>query len=351
MNSFPFLSNPHLDLSGQTALVRIDCDEDLRQQGEELVVDEDFRLKTALPTIKELQHKNIKRIILCGHMGRPDGQVQADLSLEPISTWFTQNYQTCPLVTLENIKQTNAPLVLLENLRFHSGERNKDPDFIDKLASLADIYVNDTFATSHRDHASITGLPEKLPGLLGLRFELELRTLDDLFESPKRPLVFILGGSKPGKLTYLDFLQDWVDTTLVGGKLPVDIKEKGLSFDTDKIQLGQLNKQKLDITPQTVKKWQKIIATAATIVWAGPLGKYEQEPHQKGTYQIMEAIIKSSAYKLAGGGDTHRLISRADLWDQFDFVSVGGGALLTFLKNQTLIGLDSVLSSKSPADN
>lgn len=345
MKKSPFLSNPDLDLSGKTVLVRIDCDEDLRQQGEELIVDEDFRLKTAIPTIQVLEEKGVKKIILCGHLGRPDGKPVSELSLEPISNWFTQNFKLCPLVTFDNIDQENTNLVLLENLRFHPGERQAGKDFTQKLASLADVYVNDTFATSHRDHASITKVPQILPGLLGLRFELELRTLDDLIEDPDRPLVFVIGGSKADKVSYLDFLQDWTDTTLVGGKLPVDIKKQSIDYDPAKINVAILNDQKLDISKETISIWEGIIDKAATIVWAGPLGKYEQEPNHKGTQKIMQAIIQSSACKIAGGGDTHRLISRSDVWKEFDFVSVGGGALLTFLKDQSLLGLEAVLSS------
>ncbi len=345
MKKTPYLSDPDLDLSGKTALVRIDCDEDLRKQGEELIVDEDFRLKTAVPTLEVLKEKGVEKIILCGHIGRPGGQPDSELSLEPISNWFTQNYKLCPLVTLDNIDQENSSLVLLENLRFHPGERQADKDFTQKLASLADVYVNDTFATSHRDHASITKVPQILPGLLGLRFELELRTLDNLIEDPDRPLVFVIGGSKADKVSYLDFLQDWADITLVGGKLPVDIKKQAIDYDPAKINVAKLNEQKLDINKETINTWEGIIDKAASIAWAGPLGKYEQAPNHKGTEKIMQAIIQSSAYKIAGGGDTHRLISRADAWQEFDFVSVGGGALLTFLKDQTLFGLEAVLSS------
>lgn len=343
-----FLSDVDKELfRNKRVMLRIDADVDLRQEKDKLVVDEDFRLKSVLPTIHFLQDAQVKQIILIGHLGRPEGKIVPQLSLKPVADWFAQQLGSCSLVNWEQLDNlSSGPIILLENLRFQPGEENNDPAFARQLARLADVYVNDAFAVAHRQHASVFGIPQFLPSFLGLRFEGEMRTLTWIKNSAGRPLVFVLGGSKTGKVDYISFLVDWADYLLIGGKLPLLIKSQKLEVKSQsykaKLKIGQLKRNSKDITYETIEEFKKVIAQAETIIWAGPMGVYEEKENQRGTFEIAQAIAEAGAFKVAGGGDTHRVLSWLDLWDKFDFVSVGGGAMLQFLRNQTLPAIDFI---------
>ncbi|MFH1561465.1 MAG: phosphoglycerate kinase [Patescibacteria group bacterium] len=326
MTTSRYLSETNFDFSNKTVLVRIDCDVDLRKEKRTWLVDEDFRLKAVLPTIHFLQEKQVKKIILLGHLGRPKGKVVKELSLKPVADWFAKQ---------------KVKVDLFENLRFSPKEQENDLGFTKKLAKGADVFVNDALAVSHRRDASIVGLPKILPSFLGLRFESEIKVLSWIRKSIPRPLVFVLGGSKSDKVDYLKFLSDFADYLLVGGKLPLltDYKNK-------KMILAKLSKNKRDLSSESIEEFKKVINLAKGIIWAGPMGVYEEEENQKGTFEVAKAITKSQAFKVACGGDTHRVISRLNIWDRFDFVSVGGGATLQFLQKQTLPGIEAITCQK-----
>jgi len=317
-----YLSETKLNLQNKTVLVRIDSDVDLVKKNGRLVVDEDFRLKSSLPTIRFLKEKNIKKIIILGHLGRPEGKKTAGLSLTPIKKWFSDN---------------GFDLQFEENLRFNSGEEKNDLRYAKKLASLGDVFVNDAFGASHRKHASVVGIPRFLPSFLGIRFEGEIKVLSWLKKNAPRPLVFVLGGSKEDKLDYLKFLSEWSDFLLIGGKLPLMTK---------RVTLGSLKTNGKDIDEETTIKFKEIITKGKTVVWAGPMGVYEEKENQKGTFAIAKAIAKNKGFKIAGGGDTHRVLSWLKLWHQFNFVSVGGGAMLYFLRDETLPAIEAVKNQK-----
>ncbi len=374
-----FLSNSNFDFSGMSVLVRIDCDVDLAKENKNSVVAEDFRLRQILPTLKFLKEKKTEKIIMIGHLGRPGGQTDEKYSLAPIADWFTQNYMDCELVinhppaspARSNGGRGKSSIIshlsLLENLRFHPAETDNDQKFAQKMASLADVYINEAFATSHRSHASIVGLPKYLDSFLGLNFEQEIKNLTKIKEKAERPLVIILGGAKKGKLDYVPFLADLADTLLIGGKLPLLIKNQsskhlqggvapaahlgGENFDesgNSKIVLADLTPNGRDITKDSIKKFKQVISKAESIFIAGPLGVFEEEENQKGTYEITKAVAERNddkVFTLAAGGDTHRVLSWLDLWDQFDFVSTGGGAALQFLRDETLPGIEAVSNS------
>jgi len=329
-----YLSETNFNFQQRSVLIRIDCDVDLRKEGRKLVVDEDFRLRSALPTIHFLRQKGAKRIILLGHLGRPEGKKVKHLSLSPVADWFSQNLAPCSLIG-DYGETPSCGLFLLENLRFHSGEEKNSDEFAQQLAQLGDVYINDAFGVSHRAHASVVGLPRFLPSFGGFRLEAEMRVLSWLKKSVFRPLVFVLGGSKKGKLDYLKFLSSWADFLLVGGKLPLEMGKVNLQLER-----GQLKKNGKDINRKTIEKFKKIIQRGKTIIWAGPMGVYEEKGNEKGTFAIAKAIAAAAAFKVAGGGDTHRIISRAGLWGSFHFVSVGGGAMLQFLQDETLPGIE-----------
>ncbi len=319
-----YLSETKFNFKNKTVLLRIDCDVDLVKKKGKLVVDEDFRLKSALPTIRFLQEKRVKRIILLGHLGRPSGKVVESLSLKPIQNWFSEN---------------NFDIKVEENLRFAQGEEANDLKFAKKLSLLGDVFINDAFGVSHRKHASIVSLPRFLPSFLGIRIEGEIKVLSWLKKNAPRPLVFVLGGSKEDKLDYLDFLTKWADFLLVGGKLP-------LMTDNEEAVVGSLKVNRRDIDKRTLEKFKKIIAQGKTIIWAGPMGVYEEKENQEGTFAVAKAIAKNKGFKIAGGGDTHRVLSWLKLWHKFNFVSVGGGAMLQFLRDETLPGVEAVKNQK-----
>lgn len=339
-NSMKYLSESKFNFKGKTVLLRIDTDVDLKDENGRLVVDEDYRLKAALPAIHFLQEKGTKKIIMIGHMGRPAGKVMSDLSLSPVVDWFSDNLSTaCQLVNIERAKKEKSGIFLLENIRFHPEEEENDPDFSKKLAGLGNVYINEAFGVSHRSHASIVGITKFLPSFLGLRFEGEVKALSVLLKKAARPLVFVLGGSKRGKLDHVHFLSSWADKLLIGGMLPVRISQEKIKTDPEKVVIGSLNKQGKDLDQKTIANFKVILASAATIVWAGPMGVYEEEENRKGTEEIARAISETVSFKVAGGGDTHRVLSWFSLWDSFDFVSTGGGAMLQFLQSKSLAGM------------
>lgn len=328
-----YLSSTRFNFQGKKVFLRIDADVDYRKEKNQLVVDEDFRLKAVLPTIRFLKEKKVGQIILAGHLGRPGGKKKPELSLGPVARWFD-----CPLISLN--QKPESDLVLLENLRFDPGEEKNNLVLAKKLASWVDVYINDSFANSHRHHASIIGLAKLLPSFLGLRVEAEIKTLSWLRKEAKRPLVFILGGSKTGKIDYLSFFCQWADYLLIGGKLPLLIKRK---ITNPKVKIAQLGKEEKDLSLKSIREFKEIIKKGKTIIWAGPMGVYEEKKFRQGTWETVKAIVKSNAFKVAGGGDSHRVLSWTKSWTKFDFVSAGGGAMLQFLKDETLPGIEAII--------
>lgn len=342
MKKSVFLSESDFEFGGKAVLLRIDCDVDLRKEGDRWVVDEDFRLRSALPTIHLLKKRKVRQIILLGHLDRPGGRVVKNLSLQPVADWFEKNVGSCQLLSLEDKPKGEGFLYLFENLRFSPKEAKNDEEFAKRLANFGDVYINDAFGVSHRKHASIVKIPKLLPSFLGLRVEGEIKMLSWLKDSSPRPLVFVLGGSKPGKLGYLDFLARWSDWLLVGGRLPFLIQKSKLKLKSLKVVIGRLNKEGKDIDDDSIRRFRKIIGKAKCLVWAGPMGVYEEEKSRRGTWEVVKSILESNALKIAGGGDTHRILSWMGAWDGFDFVSVGGGAMLEFLKEKTLPGIEVI---------
>lgn len=362
LKSQNFLSSCDFNFKNKTVVLRIDCDVDLRDENGRLVVDEGFRLRSATPTIRFLKEAGVKRIILLGHLGRPNGKTVPEFSLQPIADWFSENVEQCKLVSFDNLPSESeglaidhCPLAIIQNLRFDSGEESNDENFVKLLASFGDVFVNDAFGASHRSHASIVGIPmvslsNPLPSFLGLNFEKEIETLSGIRQNSKRPLVFVLGGSKSDKVDYLEFLANWADKVLVGGKLPLQINEQ-LRMNSEKLSeklmVAGLTENTRDINDVSIHLFQEEIAKAATIIWAGPMGIYEEKENQKGTFEIAKAVAESSAFKVAAGGDTHRILGWLDIWDKFDFISVGGGAMLAFLRDGTLPGIDAIKNKLS----
>jgi len=282
-------------------------------------------------------------VILIGHLGRPKGKVVEKLRLDPVAEKLSEYLKTihkiddCVGPKVEEAVEAMAEgdVLLLENLRFHPGETGNSLDFSKELASLADLYVNDCFAASHRKHASIVGVPQLLPSYAGFRLEEEVTVLRNIV-TRERPLLFIIGGAKAEtKAPLVKKLSKIADKILLGGTL---VFEKSLEdlpnvvFPVDAVGAE-------DIGPETVRMFKEEIGKAKTIVWNGPMGVVNTKEFEKGTREVAKALADSSAYTVVGGSDTVAALTRFDLRDRIDFVSTGGGAMLQFLADGTLPGI------------
>ncbi|HTK03235.1 MAG TPA: phosphoglycerate kinase [Alphaproteobacteria bacterium] len=324
--NLPKLDN--LDIAGKRVLLRLDldCEPDIN----------DLRIKSSFETLDYLKSHNTSEIIILGHRGRPT-TFDESVSLKPFQPIFDK-----------------WGARVEENLRFDPGEENNDPEFAKKLSSMGDMFVNEAFASSHREHASIVGLPKLLPSAVGFHFQKEIENLSKVLENPNHPVLFLLNGIKKDKLDYLEGIKKLADRSrsdkiLIGGRLPEYLGDAALESvrlqpESEQVIIGNLTMDKEDITLNTIDRFEKEIKKAQTIVVSGPVGKYEDEGHRQGTEKVFKAIIASSAYKVAGGGDTEKAINMLAISDKFDWISVGGGSMLEFLTKKTLPGLEALRS-------
>ncbi|WP_176360000.1 phosphoglycerate kinase [Desulfosediminicola ganghwensis] len=384
------------DLAGKRVLVRVDFNVPMSPAG---FINDDFRIQTALPTIEYLLEHNAK-VILCSHLGRPNGERKQEFSLGPVAAYLSslinREVQLAPdCVGEETSKLVEGMddddyLVMLENLRFHEEEQKNDPEFSRQLASLADVYINNAFAVSHRAHASVVGvtgyIKEKAAGLL---LEKELDYFRRSVEQPAPPLVAIIGGAKvSGKLQVLENMLDRVDAMVIGGAmantflksqgysvgnslvendlletaqrlltyaseknvkihLPVDVVvAKELSADSSarvvEVQDIPAGHLALDIGPATVSLFQSVLAEARTIVWNGPLGAFEIDQFAHGTLSIAKAVGSSSALSITGGGDSNAAVKKSGEAGNISYMSTGGGAFLKLMEGKSLPGVTAL---------
>ncbi len=315
----------------------------------DLDVDKDeSRLELLRPTLKLLLERGAS-VVIIGHKGRPQGRPSAEFSLAAVSERLAGLLSTkikfvADIVGEEARKEAeklkNGEIMMLENLRFDPREEKNDLDFAKSLSLLAKLYVNEAFAASHRPHASIVGIPRFLPRAAGLHFSQEVENLKKIIESPKRPVLVIIGGAKEDKLAYLDGLSTLADKIYLTGALPKFREET----DDSKISIANLLPDKEDITINSIEKIVTDCFRAGTILLAGPVGKFEEEGHRLGTKRVFEAVANSAAFKVAGGGETERAIKILGLEDKFDWISAGGGAMLEFLSRRTLPGIEALLN-------
>jgi phosphoglycerate kinase len=233
----------------------------------------------------------------------------------------------------------------LENLRFYPEEEKNDPQFAKRLASIAQVYVNDAFASSHRAHASIVGVTKFLPAFAGLRLLEEVKVLSQVLENPRRPLGVVIGGAKiETKLPLVEEMHGFADYILVGGEI-VENDKAILKVAHERahgksiLLMAETLENKQDITLRSVENFLQVLQKAKTIIWNGPLGKIEEQDCQKGTEILAEGIAKIPAFTIVGGGDTIGFLKKKNLLKQFSFVSIGGGAMLEFLAGENLPGL------------
>ncbi len=335
--------------------------------GEREKIEDIYRIKQTLPAIKLLKKEGVK-IILISHLSDKHGE-----SLRPVAKYLKIKFfpdRNFGVLRKKIDKMKNGEAVLLENLRNFKGELLNDKKFAKNLAGLADIYVNEAFSASHRNHASIVGVPRYLPSYAGLLFQKELKHLHSAFH-PKHPFLLILGGIKfKTKLGVLNKFIKIADKIFIGGALANNFfKAKGVdigksAFDRSASASRRikkyLNNQKiflpidfkkekgaiLDCGPKTVKMLKKLISQSKFILWNGPLGDIEKKGFEKGTIEIARAIAKSRAKSIVGGGDTIGILEELKILHKFTFVSTAGGAMLEFLAKGTLSGIEALKRAK-----
>jgi phosphoglycerate kinase len=376
-----------VDVSNKRVLVRVDFNVPLKNGK----VTNDNRIRAALPTIRYLLDQNA-RVILCSHLGRPKGEVVEELRLDPVANRLSELLEMkvnkagdCIGPEAEEaVEQLQAgQVLLLENTRFHPGEKKNDIDFAEKLAKLADLFVNDAFGAVHRAHASTEGVAHRLPAVAGLLMAEELETLSRLLEAPEKPFIAVLGGAKVSdKIGVIQHLLAQVDGLLIGGGMAnTFLKAKNLEVGRSLVEEGSLEEAKqildmaedrlvlpldavvakelaedatpktvsinevpqdekiLDIGPQTVDLFKKKMGSAKTVVWNGPLGVFETSPFAEGTMAIARLLPELDAATIVGGGDTVPAIQQVGVEEKITHISTGGGAFLDFLQGKELPGV------------
>lgn len=345
----PIIKN--INTKGKRVILRVDFNV-LNEKGK---IENDFRIKRTLPTIKLLKKKGAK-IILISHITKGRGK-----TLRPVAKYLKISFLADK--DLNSIKKKinrmkNGDVVLLENIRIHKEEEKNGENFAKNLASLGDIYINDAFSASHHNHASIAGITKYLPSYAGLLFQEELKHLHSAFY-PKHPFLLILGGIKFGtKLGVLNKFIKIADKIFIGGALANNFfwAKKIDKIDIKKylrnpkivvpIDAQRKNKKDLDIGPLAIKQITSLIKEAKFILWNGPVGNYEKKGFEKGTVAIARAIAQSRAKSIIGGGDTVAVVEKLGIINKFSFVSTAGGAMLEFLAKGTLPGIEALKKSK-----
>ena len=334
------------DVSGKRVLVRADLNVPL----EDRQVADDTRIRASLPTLQLLLERGATEVVVCSHLGRPQGEDPA-YAMRPVEARLRD------LLPDERLR-------VLENTRFNPGETKNGEGFARELADDCDLYVNDAFGSAHRAHASTVGVAKLLPAYAGLLLERELEELGKLLGDVERPFVLISGGAKvDDKLGVLQNLGGRADEVLIGGKMAEQIRESNpLDFEVqlpvdvvaasefaedaetrivpfDALPEGWLG---LDIGPKTRERFAQSIARARTIFWNGPMGVFEWLPFAAGTKAVAEAVAKADAYSVVGGADSVRALTEMGLVDEVDWASTGGGASLELLEGKELPGVAAI---------
>ncbi len=386
-----------IDVAGKRVLVRADFNVPLG--GNNGFITDDSRIQATLPTINYLTERGAK-VILCSHLGRPKGKVVENLRLTIVAQRLSQ-------VLGKNIKVANddigpevdravaalkpGDILLLENIRFHPQEEANDDGFAQKLAHLADIYVNDAFGACHRSHASIVGITHYLPAVAGLLVEKEIEVLEGLLANPSHPFAELAGGAKVSdKIKALENTMDKVDCLLIGGSMAATfLKAKGFEVglslvEDDKLDLAAKLMQRaakrelplilpvdvvvaaelsaeaeynvievakippqwriVDIGPKTIDSFSRELRRCQTIFWNGPMGVYEIPQFARGTQAMAKLLASLKATTIIGGGSTAEIVTELKLADKMTFVSTGGGASLRFLGGEKLPGVEALLN-------
>jgi len=384
----------NMDVENKKVLVRVDFNVPMNDGD----ITEDERIIAVIPTINFLLEKNAK-IILMSHLGRPKGQVVENLKMNKIAKKLSELLDK-EVTKLDDCigqevrekinKMKTKEIILLENLRFHAEEENNDEKFAKELASLADVYVNDAFSNSHRNHASMTGITKFLPSCAGLLLEKEVKALSFVMKNPEKPFVAIIGGAKPDKIEVIRNLLGFVDKIIIGGVLAnTFLKAMGANIGKSKFDPESVNDAKSlllqsggkiilpidlfvaksiergedsrvvkinkitddcmigDIGPDTIALYKKTLKGAKTVVWSGPIGAFEFEKFSEGTNEIALFLSGLKAKVIIGGGDSAVAIKQLGLESEITYISTGGGAFLQFLSGKRLPAINALEESAS----
>lgn len=390
-----------IDVSGKRALVRVDFNVPFDNKD---AITDDSRIKAALPTINYLIEHGAK-VVLCSHLGRPDGKVVESMRLTPVAERLAKLLGK-PVATTKdcigpeaekaanNLK--NGDVLLLENLRFHAEEEANDPVFSQNLAKLVELYVDDAFGTAHRAHASIVGVTKYLPAVCGMLLQKELEMLGGIVENPAHPFASLVGGAKVSdKVAVLQNIMNKANVVLVGGGMAATFlkaksyevgaslvetaridtakelmslaakKNVNLMLPVDAIVTEEINSQAkgkvveitkvgpkdriVDIGPQTIKDFTAELNRCKTVFWNGPMGIYEIPQFAEGTKAMAKLLASLKATTVIGGGSTADMVAEMGLADKMTFVSTGGGASLSLLGGEKLPGVEALLDKDSPA--
>jgi phosphoglycerate kinase len=379
-------------ITNKTVLLRVDFNVSLNPNH---VIADDARIKQSLPTI-ELLLKQHNKLILIAHLGEPEKR-NANESLKPVAKRLQEYLPHNKIILVDDFTtdseqlktQTADQIILLENIRFYPGEQTNDPIFTKQLAQLGEIYINDAFSVSHRKSASVVGLPTFLPSYGGLLLKKEITVLDGIMKHPKKPFVAIIGGKKIAtKIKFISKLTVVADYVLIGGGLANTfiaaeglsvgkslISEEDIGFakqllahakkantqlllptdvvvgtslesttsEVKKVQNISKEDEALDIGPETLAAFGKVIDEAQTIVWNGPVGYMENQEFKRGTDFLYYSITNNNhVTSVVGGGDTLSAISKKEYLDKITHISTGGGAMLEFIENGTLPGIEAL---------
>lgn len=337
------------DFAGARVLVRVDFNVELNKLAE---VQEHFRLDIVKKTIEHIAAFSGVKIALLTHFGRPESK-DAEFSVGQIASAVERALGRkavfIPDCIGEAVETALADLpegavLLLENVRFYPGEEANDPEFAQALAKPFSVFVNEAFSVCHRAHASVVGVPKLLPAYAGFRMLQEVEKLDQVRFSPKHPAIAVIGGAKiETKLPLIREFEKIYDAILVGGKIANEAIDEKIVF-SEKVLLPQDfdSPLRLDIGPNTIAYYTQIIKMAKTIVWNGPMGKFEEKPYDIGTDAILNAVLESEAFVIIGGGESLAVLEKADVMNKISFVSSGGGAMLEYLGGQELPGLTAL---------
>ncbi len=343
------------DLTGKNVLIRVDFNVELNDLAH---VQEGFKLEVALKTINYVLKANAHCVALLTHFGRPDGAADPQYSVErlvpEVKRVLDQDIRFVPacrgdIVSIAVANAVAGEVLLLENVRFEPGETANDPEFARALAAPFDVYINEAFGVSHRLHASVVGVTEYLPAYAGFRLLEETERLDAVRFNPTRPALAIIGGAKiETKLPLIRALEETYDCVLVGGKIANEAIDQKITF-SEKVLLPQDfdSPARLDIGKRTASFYAAIIQKAKTIIWNGPMGKFEEKPYDFGTKIILEAILESEAYVVIGGGESLAVLEAAGVFHKISFVSSGGGAMLEYMAGKDLPGLRPLIEHDS----
>lgn len=331
------------DISGKKVLVRVDFNVSI-ENGK---VKESFKLAAAKETVDYLLTRRCQ-VALISHLGRPDGKVDPQFSLGQMSD-DVQTILAEPVTFVSDcigekvktaLEEMKEGVLLLENVRFHSGDESNDPEFARQLAENFDVFVNDAFSASHRDHASVSGVAKVLPSYAGCRLQEEIHEMTIIKDHPTAPAVAIIGGAKiETKLPVIKFFEEKYSYVLVGGKIANEALDQRMKFSEKVILPADFVDDRMDIGAETLEKFKEIISGAKTIVWNGPTGKFEDEKYAVSSNAILEAVLASGAFVLVGGGETLEILERNSAMDKVDFVSTGGGAMLDYLGGSPMPGI------------